>query len=467
MQTPLRYLIVLALWLAAASGARAQVVTATLSTTFTNPTPVSNDQFGSAVAALGTDRVIIGAVFDDTGATDAGAAYLFTTNGTLLTTFTNPIPALNGNFGAAVAAVGTDRVIVGAYGGGGSGADGAYLFNTNGTLLITFTNPTPASQDHFGSSVASVGESMVIISAPHDNASVLYGGAVYLFSTNGTLIRTFTKATPAAFDYFGISVAAVGTDKVIIGDLYDDTTALNAGAAYLYSTNGTLLTTFTNPTPAALDAFGSAVAAVGTDKVIIGAYQDDTGATNAGSAYLFSTNGALLRTFTNPTPANSDYFGYAVAGVGADKVLVGAYRDYHAGMPGAAYLFSTNGTLLTKLTNSTPGVVDYFGWAVAGMGEDKVIVGAVFGQGAGTAHLYNFGSPAPPRLTDERVAGGNVRFTWPLSATGFVIERTANIVSLPATNSWSQVPFPYQTNATQISVTVTPAGNQFYRLRQP
>src|SRR5437867_3147251 len=59
------------------------------------------------------------------------------------------------------------------------------------------------------------------------------------------------------------------------------------------------LLTFTNPTPAVDDRFGYSVAAVGTDRVLIGAPLDDTGATNAGAAYLFSTNGALLATFTN------------------------------------------------------------------------------------------------------------------------------------------------------------------------
>src|SRR6476619_3453993 len=61
--------------------------------TFNNPTPALDDNFGSSMAALGNDRVLIGARYDDTTATNAGAVYLFHTNGTLLTTFTNPIPA--------------------------------------------------------------------------------------------------------------------------------------------------------------------------------------------------------------------------------------------------------------------------------------------------------------------------------------------------------------------------------------
>jgi hypothetical protein len=49
-----------------------------------------------------------------------------------------------------------------------------------------------------------------------------------------------------------------------------------------------------------------------------------------------------------------------------------------------------------------------------------------------------------------------------------VLDETASLVSLPATNAWSQVAFPYATNATQISIILTlPPGNKFYRLRKP
>jgi hypothetical protein len=101
-------------------------------------------------------------------------------------------------------------------------------------------------------------------------------------------LTTFTNPTPAGLDDFGWRVAAVGSSRVLICAERDDTGALNSGTAYLFSTNGTLLTTFTNPTPAASDWFGVSVAAVGSDQVLIGAMWDDTGATDAGAAYLFA-----------------------------------------------------------------------------------------------------------------------------------------------------------------------------------
>jgi hypothetical protein len=48
-----------------------------LLTTFVNPTPASQDWFGWSVAAVGSDQVIFGGVWDNTGATDSGSAYLF------------------------------------------------------------------------------------------------------------------------------------------------------------------------------------------------------------------------------------------------------------------------------------------------------------------------------------------------------------------------------------------------------
>jgi hypothetical protein len=76
-------------------------------------------------------------------------------------------------------------------------------------------------------------------------------------------------------------------------------------------------------------------------------------------------------------------------------------------------------------------------------------------------------TPGAPLLSVEQLAGGSVRVYWPLPATSFVLDQTSAITAPPASISWSQVPFPYQTNATHISVTVAPSGNKFYRLRRP
>ena len=71
-------------------------------------------------------------------------------------------------------------------------------------------------------------------------------------------------------------------------------------------------------------------------------------------------------------------------------------------------------------------------------------------------------TPGAPLLSIAR-QGSAVRVYWLTNATGFVLDQ-----SLTVTGAWSQVAFPYSTNATEISITVpSPTGNKFYRLRKP
>lgn len=258
---------------------------------FSTPTPyAANDQFGRSLAALGDDRLIVGAPNSTLGAIvsgGVGAVFLYSSldaNPTPLTTITNPSPVPNGRFGASVAGVGDDRILIGAPGNSGNGGK-AYLFNTNGLLLTSFTNPITylSGAAAFGKSVAALGSDRVIISSQ---------GRGFLFGVNGTLLTTFTPS-PFPNAYFGSSVAAVGSDRVLIGGRQAGT---NTGAAFLFSTNGTLLVTLTNPTGATNDSFGITVAAVGSDRVLVG----DTSGTNGGAVYSFS----LVPTLDiHPTPA--------------------------------------------------------------------------------------------------------------------------------------------------------------------
>ena len=48
------------------------------------------------------------------------------------------------------------------------------------------------------------------------------------------------------------------------------------------------------------------------------------------------------------------------------------------------------------------------------------------------------------------------------------LDQATSLVFPPATNAWSQVAFPCQTEATHVSIPLpAPAGNKFYRLRRP
>ena len=363
--------------------------------TINNPTPEAADYFGSSVSIAG-NKLIVGAPNDNTGALYAGSAYLYdVTTGALLQTFNNPTPGQYDFFGLSVSISG-DKVLIGAYGDntGVTDAGSAYLYDaTTGALLQTFNNPTPGQFDYFGQSVSISGDK-VLIGAIGDDTGSTNTGSVYLYdATTGALLQTFNNPTPEASDYFGQSVSISG-NKVLIGAHKDNTGVTQAGSAYLFdATTGVLLQTFNNPTPTAQDNFGYSVSISG-DKVLIGAQLDNTGADNAGSAYLYdATTGALLQTYNNPTPAVDDHFGESVS-ISDDKVLVGAFYDYNtAGYPvGSAYLYdATTGALLQTFNNPTPEASDYFGQSVSISG-DKVLISAPYDDtgaiNTGSAYLY-------------------------------------------------------------------------------
>ena len=117
--------------------------------------------------------------------------------------------------------------------------------------------------------------------------------------------------------------------------------------------------------------------------------------------------------------------------------------------------------------NSTGGV-----FAVSGTIGQPDASGALTGVYSVTGGFWPgvtlLQTPEAPLLASELLPGGSVRIYWPLPATGFVLDQTTALASPPAAISWSQVAFPYATNATHISITVPPGvGSKFYRLRHP
>jgi len=358
--------------------------------TINNPTPAAGDIFGNSVS-IDEDRFIIGAPSDDTGATDAGSAYFFdATTGALLQTFNNPTPAEADFFGSSVSLSG-NMALIGAYNDdtGATNAGSAYLFDTTtGTLLHSFNNLTPAFNDQFGYSV-SIFDDNVLIGAHNDDTGATDAGSVYLYNaTTGALLQTFNNPTPATSNLFGASVS-ISSDKVLIGVYADDTGANNAGSAHLYdATTGTLLQTFNNPTPAFNDQFGYSVSISG-DKVLISAPLNNT---HYGSAYLYdATTGTLLQTFDNPQ-LGSSYFGYSVS-ISGNKILIGAFND-EAGTAkeGSAYLYDAmTGALLQIFNDLKPTEQDLFGWSTSISG-DRALIGArgddTGATDVGSAYLY-------------------------------------------------------------------------------
>lgn len=99
-----------------------------------------------------------------------------------------------------------------------------------------------------------------------------------------------------------------------------------------------------------------------------------------------------------------------------------------------------------------------------GQPDSGVLTGGDYGIEGGFWSVVSLvQSPGAPFLSIERLGSG-LRVFWPRPATDFVLEWSP---SLETGAVWAQVPFPYTTNATEISQSVpSPAGNRFYRLRK-
>jgi hypothetical protein len=358
----------------------------------------ADDRFGWSVALDG-DTVVVGAPEEDTGGSVAGAAYVFTRTGDTWTEqeILYASDAGTGDlFGISIALDG-DTLVVGAYGvyTGGSYAGAAYVFTRTGTTWpeqqILYASDVEAS-DRFGYSVALDGDT-VVVGAYYEDTGGNNAGAAYVFTRSGS---TWTEqeilyaSDAQADDYFGTSVALDG-DTVVVGARGEDTGGSSAGAAYVFTRSGDTWTEqeiLYASDAQSNDRFGYSVALDG-DTVVVGAYLEDTGGTDAGAAYVIQ----LPKIVASDAEA-SDSFGYSVA-LDGNTVLVGAYEEDTGGTDaGAAYVFTRSGTTWTqqqKLQASDVEESDFFGHSVA-LSGDTLVVGAygedTGGSSAGAAYVF-------------------------------------------------------------------------------
>ena len=313
-----------------------QMLTATLLHTLNNPEPASVHQFGAHVAISGNSVVVGANHHQGVGGGYSGSAYLFdATSGALLHELNNPAPAYEDFFGWSVAISG-NTIVVGAYAevplSRATNPGSAYVFDaTTGALLRTLNNPTPAIGDRFGR--VAISANTIVVGASGNDSGAVNSGSAYVFdAVSGALLHTLNNPTPAVNEFFGR--VAISGNTIVVGALGDDTGATDAGSAYVFdAVSGALLHTLNNPTPAVYELFGANVAISG-NTIVVGALRDDTGATDAGSAYVFdAVSGALLHTLNNPTPAMDDEFGKSVA-ISGNTIVVGAGGDDTGGESG-------------------------------------------------------------------------------------------------------------------------------------
>jgi len=325
----------------------------------------ASDQFGSSVSISDDgNTAIIGAQYEDTTATDAGAAYIFTRSGTTWSQQAKIQASdaeTNDYFGFSVSISGDgDTAIVSAYleDTSGTSAGSAYIFTRSGTTWsqqAKIQASDAAANDYFGWAVSiSDDGNTAIIGAWREDTTATDAGAAYIFTRSGTTWSQQAKIQASdaeASDNFGLSVFISGDgDTAIIGAPTEDFSSLtNNGAAYIFTRSGTTWSQQAKiqaSDPETGDYFGQSVS-VSDDgnTAIVGAHNEDTNGSNAGSAYIWTRSGTTWSQKAKIQASDAeagDNFGRSVFISGdGNTVIVGADNEDPSSTTdaGAAYIF--------------------------------------------------------------------------------------------------------------------------------
>jgi hypothetical protein len=368
-----------------------------------------NDYFSDSVALNG-DYAIVGAPAEDEKGIGAGAAYIFhrtETNGWDEGTKLVASDAQEGDsFGSSVSISG-DYVIVGAPGEdtGGTDAGAAYVFHRTGTngwdTGTKLSASVPHAEDWYGHSVSIDGD-YAVVGATGDDTKASSAGAAYVFRRTGTNSwDAGVKLMPTDVGgNFGSSVSLNG-DYIIVGDYYGSTASDYAGSAYVFYRTGINIwdaeMILVAPDAQAYAQFGGSVSLSG-DYAIVGAEGEDTTGEYSGSAYVFHRTG--INTWdagvelSYPNPAAGERFGTAVSISGDHAIVTARWKNAWVNQEGVAYCFERTGV------NSWDAQVmllpvDAEGWlpygSCASMDGEYAIVGAPDGGAGnqGSAYIYH------------------------------------------------------------------------------
>jgi len=308
--------------------------------------------FGYGVSIDG-DNLVIGAVRDNSRASNAGAAYVYGRVSSGEWVQSGLLTALDGApadlFGASVDVDG-DRIVVGSPGNDTSGtnAGAVYVYSRDAhgvwsqerRILANGAFPGDAS----GHAVSLCGDTLAFGAPGHINAS----GAVFVYQRqpNGAWVFVTKLTAPEEVNgaRFGEAVHLNG-DRMIIGAIVDHDFFNTVGAAYIFRRDHeqgwVYESKLTTPDQHRLDEFGSGVAIEG-NIAVVGAARSDAAGEDSGAVYSFLLDSDGVWDFQHKMiPAELSLRSRLGASVAISEGLVasGAWIDGEDGAAsGAAYL---------------------------------------------------------------------------------------------------------------------------------
>ena len=367
--------------------------------------PQHASEFGAAVA-VSEDFRAVGLPRAARDGLLPGLVTVYDAADQLIATIADPQPVDEGKFGEQVALNDDQLLVVKASGNRVAVFD---LSSGQPVLKHDFTGNDPS--ERFGDSLA-IFNSSLVVGASYSNVSDTQAGIAYVYDVSGNdplLTHTLLNPSPTALDRFGEAVGISGTTVVVSAPdkhIGPDTSDSDVGEAYVFdiSANMPMHThTLDNPTPIQNDRFGRSLA-IWDSTIVVGTQDDNTGANDAGSVYVFDINASpvLRHTINNPAPELDDKFGNDLAIFG-NSLLVGTeLDDSNATNVGKAYLFDISGAmaqLTFEILNPAPRGTDNFGSSVA-MISDLILIGARYDtdgsvSNAGAVHVFDTSDQVP------------------------------------------------------------------------
>jgi hypothetical protein len=428
----------------------------------------------------GLDDILVGADLNDFGGGDAGKIYLILGSSLGVSSIIDLsladysfIGEGSYNFaGSSVSSAGDvdgdglDDILIGAWGNGNGGVDAGKVYLILGSSLgvssiidlslADYSFIGENSYNFAGSSVSSAGDvdgdglDDILIGASGNDEAGPYAGKIYLIlgsslgvsSIIDLSVSDYSFIGESNYDYAGNSVSSAGDvngdglDDILIGAHNNNDGGWSAGKTYLILGSSLGVSSIIDLSLAdysfigenADDLAGSSVSSAGDvngdgfDDILIGAYLNDQGKTDAGKIYLILGSSLGVSSIIDLSVSDYSFIGETagdnagnsvssvgdVDGDGLDDILIGAWGNGNNGVyAGKTYLIFGSSLAVSSIIDLS--VSDYFfigenandfaGYSVSSAGDvdgdglDDILMGA-YGSVAGKAALFK-ACPAP------------------------------------------------------------------------